>query len=115
MKVLDAFYSGKIKAVVHKKILEEYEDVLSRPKFDLDKDNVKRTINSFSKTGVFLDGIPSADEVKDKKDIVFYEVALDAKAHFESAYLVTGNQKHYPIRPIVVSPAEMIKIIEGGE
>ena len=28
------------------------------------------------------------------------------------AYLVTGNMKHYPIRNYIVTPKEMIEIIE---
>ena len=31
------------------------------------------------------------------------------------AYLVTGNQKHYPIRDFIVTPAEMREIIERGK
>jgi hypothetical protein len=46
-----------------------------------------------------------------KKDVVFYEVALSK----EDAYLVTGNNKHFPQSPIVVTPAEMIKILESIE
>ena len=30
----------------------------------------------------------------------------------DEAYLVTGNQKHYPIRHFIVTPAEMMEIIE---
>lgn len=44
----------------------------------------------------------------DPKDIVFYEVALSK----EDAYLVTGNQKHFPKAPIVVTPAEMMEILD---
>ena len=44
----------------------------------------------------------------DPKDVVFYEVAL-AK---ESSFLVTGNIKHFPAKSFVVTPAEMIQIIE---
>ena len=40
-------------------------------------------------------------------DAVFYEVALSK----EDAYLVTGNTKHFPKSPIVVTPAEMLDII----
>ena len=29
----------------------------------------------------------------------------------EDAYLVTGNTKHFPKSPIVVTPAEMVQII----
>ena len=42
---------------------------------------------------------------KDPKDIVFYEVALSK----EGSYLVTGNTKHFPKTPIVVTPAEMLE------
>ena len=41
------------------------------------------------------------------KDLVFYEVALSK----EDSFLVTGNLKHFPKSPFVVSPAEMIQII----
>ena len=44
---------------------------------------------------------------------VFYEVAL---AGFEDdTRLVTGNFRHYPISPIVVTPAQMIAILEERE
>lgn len=44
----------------------------------------------------------------DPKDIVFYEVALSK----EGSFLVTGNTKHFPKEPIVVTPAEMLEIIK---
>ena len=43
----------------------------------------------------------------DPKDIVFYEVALSK----EDSFLVTGNVKHFPVKPFVVTPAEIVKII----
>ena len=43
-------------------------------------------------------------------DLVFYEVAMEKRD--DDAYLVTGNQKHYPIRDFIVTPAEMMEIIE---
>ena len=39
---------------------------------------------------------------------MFYEVALSK----EDAYLVTGNKKHFPKTPIVVTPAEMLEILQ---
>ena len=50
---------------------------------------------------------PSAEHFPDPKDIVFYEVTLSK----EDAYLVTGNKKHFPDKPIVVTPAEMVEIL----
>ncbi len=43
----------------------------------------------------------------DASDAVFYEVALSK----EGSYLVTGNKKHFPKSPIVVTPAEMMEIL----
>ena len=30
----------------------------------------------------------------------------------DNSYLVTGNKKHYPLRDFIVTPAEMMKILE---
>ena len=48
--------------------------------------------------------------MSDSKDVVFYAVTL---SNSESTYLVTGNLKHFPEKPFVVSPSEMIKILEA--
>ena len=45
----------------------------------------------------------------DPKDVVFYEIALSK----EGSYVVTGNTKHFPVSPIVVTPAEMLRILEA--
>ena len=46
-------------------------------------------------------------------DLVFYEVAMEKRD--DDAYLVTGNLKHYPIKDFIVTPAEMMEIIERGD
>jgi hypothetical protein len=43
----------------------------------------------------------------DESDRVFYEVALSE----EDSFLVTGNLKHFPIDPRVVTPAQMLQIL----
>lgn len=48
------------------------------------------------------------NELQNEDDRVFYEVTLSK----DDAYLVTGNQKHFPKTPIVVTPAEMLEILE---
>lgn len=50
----------------------------------------------------------SEEKFLDPKDIVFYEVALSK----EGSFLVTGNTKHFPKTPIVVTPAELLEIIK---
>jgi len=43
----------------------------------------------------------------DEDDRVFYEVSLSN----EDSFLVTGNLKHYPTSPRVITPAAFIDII----
>ncbi len=49
-------------------------------------------------------------ELPDPKDRIFYEVVME-KRKTEEAYLVTGNIRHFPVKPFVVTPREMIDII----
>ena len=51
------------------------------------------------------------EEFPDPKDTVFYEVKMSK----EDAYLVTGNIKHFPNKPFVVTPKEMIDILSAKE
>ena len=49
----------------------------------------------------------------DADDIVFYEIVLTGRKTTD-AYLVTGNIKHFPVKPFVVTPKEMLDIIHGA-
>ena len=54
------------------------------------------------------------DEVlPDPKDVVFYAVLMEKRKE-EEAYLVTGNLKHFPARTYIVTPKEMLDIIQQG-
>lgn len=35
--------------------------------------------------------------------------------HSEDAYLVTGNLKHFPTKPFVVTPREMLDILNSQQ
>ena len=59
--------------------------------------------------GLHAERVPSKEHFPDPKDVVFYEVALSKNG----AYLVTGNVKHFPKTPIVVTPLELLEIIES--
>lgn len=61
------------------------------------------------RTKVYLLKVPSGESFPDSDDAVFYEVALSK----EDAFLVTGNIKHFPKKPIVVTPAEMLEILNS--
>ena len=42
------------------------------------------------------------------------QVVIMQKKKEGDAYLVTGNQKHFPREPFIVTPKEMVEIIESG-
>ena len=108
LKVIESIENGKITPLYNSEIIDEYIDVLSREKFRFTKDLIKRHMELFVEQGKQTERIHSTECFPDPKDIVFYEVAMSK----EDAYLVTGNKKHFPQKPIVVTPSEMMEILE---
>lgn len=99
---------GTIVPLYNEEILQEYLDVLYRPKFQIPADKIDDILDAITQNGLML-GRTSSDKVfPDPKDVVFYEVALSK----EGSYLVTGNTKHFPKTPIVVTPSELLEIIK---
>ena len=105
--------TGDIIPVLNDDIITEYEDVLDRPKFRFDKRAVKVFLDELKKRAVYSDYGLIEDEIPDPKDVVFYAVLMEKRKE-EDAYLVTGNLKHFPMRTYVVTPREMLDIIEEG-
>lgn len=58
--------------------------------------------------GILTERTTFGDWFVDEDDRGFYEVALSE----EDSFLVTGILKHYPIDPRVVTPAQMLEILE---
>ena len=100
---------GKIIPLYNEEIFQEYQDVLHRSKFHFPEALIDRIIDAISQMGIMLDRTKTEEIFTDPKDVVFYEVALSKKG----SYLVTGNTKHFPSTPIVVTPAELLRIIES--
>lgn len=111
LAVLAHVFSGAITPVFNEEIISEYRDVLSRGKFHLNPLDVEEALRVIIDYGLTLDRTKSDEVFPDPKDIVFYEVALSK----EGSYLVTGNTKHFPKTPIVVTPAEMLEILKQRE
>lgn len=110
VRVLEAMLDGKIVPLYHENILAEYEEVLHRSKFHFKEEAIQIIINAIKQYGVEVFPQPTGEILIDMDDLIFYEVAMEKRD--EDAYLVTGNQKHYPIKDFIVTPAEMMEIIE---
>lgn len=109
-KIFRAMLNGEITPLYHEYILQEYEDVLSRKKFHLNLETVKTVLKAVRQFGIEVIPTPTGEIFVDMDDLIFYEVTMAKRE--DNAYLVTGNQKHYPIRDFIVTPAEMLEILE---
>lgn len=110
-QIMDYVDKGIIVPLVNEEILEEYVEVITRNKFNFEKAAVELVMNGIEKRAIFVEREKTLEDFFDKDDIVFFEIVLSARSTMD-AYLVTGNMKHYPIRSYVVTPSQMIEIIE---
>ena len=111
VQVLEALMNGKIIPLYNDEIISEYEIVLNRPTFHFSKEKVAHYIQAIQEKGVLASRVSSDFDFPDSDDAVFYEVALSK----EDAYVVTGNLKHFPKKPIVVTPAEFMNIFNSNK
>lgn len=106
--LLDYVLDGDIVPLFNDAILEEYTEVLHRIKFGFSEERISAVLEVI-KMGLSLERTPSGELFPDEDDAVFYEVALS----LEGSYVVTGNLRHFPKSPIVVTPAEMLQIVQS--
>lgn len=107
VQVVKQIFLNKLVPLYNDEILKEYIDVLHRPKFRLSKDEINPLIDTILECGVDSNRVLYNDVLPDEDDRIFYEVSLSK----ENSFLVTGNIKHFPKTPFVVTPAQMLEII----
>lgn len=106
--LLDYVLDERIVLLYNDDILNEYDEVLHREKFHFSEERIQSVL-ALVQTGLRLDPTTSDEDFPDADDRVFYEVALSK----DGSYVVTGNLRHFPRKAIVVSPADMIHIIDN--
>ncbi|MBQ8839305.1 MAG: hypothetical protein IJ005_08305 [Bacteroidales bacterium] len=97
--------------MVNGDILEEYREVISRSKFHFSETDIIETMKLFTLTGEHYTPECLRKEFIDLNDVIFYETYL-MKA---GAYLITGNLKHFPSEPRILSTSDIVKIIKLSE
>ena len=108
-QVLQHIAEKNVVPLYNSEILSEYNEVLRRSKFSFPEDAVQIVMSAIEEYGIESDRTEiKGVEFPDPKDVVFYEVAMSQ----DSSFLVTGNLKHFPNTPIVVSPRELLDILE---
>lgn len=108
--IVELAFDGPIIPILNEAIEKEYREVLSRPKFHLPEDLLEGIMSTFHKRAIYVDAEHLDVELPDPKDLVFYEVVMEERKE-EDAYLVTGNIRHFPNRPFIVTPRTMLDII----
>ena len=113
-QIIAYMLNGTIVPLVNDAIVEEYREVLHRSKFHFKENTVDSFLLEISQRGIFLDGWEADILLPDPKDAVFYAVVMEARPE-KDAYLVTGNLRHFPEDVFIVSPREMLTLVETGK
>ena len=106
-RVLALVFSGVIQPLVCEEILLEYDCVLNLPVLDIPQELSLDILTKFREDGINPGRTASPEQHPDPSDQVFYEICLSV----EDAYMVTNNKKHFPAKPRVVTPSEILVIL----
>ena len=100
--------SGELTLYFDARILSEYSEVTSRPKFQFHIDRVIALLDHIEHRGQVVASSPLSRPLPDSGDQPFLEVAVAGQA----VCLVTGNQAYYPPKlrqgVKVFSPSEFL-------
>ena len=111
VQVVKQFITGKIIPVYSTEIINEYREVLNRKKFKFPKEAVEYLILAIEKYGISVTPTSTGTILTDMKDLPFYEVVMEKRE--DGAYLVTGNIKHFPKEPFIITARQLIDILNG--
>ena len=108
-RVLENLLLHRIIPLYNDDIIKEYDEVLHRAKFKLSEEQISTVIEHVKENGIDSSRFPYAGEMPDEDDRVFYEICLSK----EDSFLVTGNLKHFPKEPQVITAAEMMELLDN--
>ena len=102
---------GAVGLYVSPAILDEYTEVLHRPKFGFSEPVIAGLMRRITQVAVLVHPTRTLSVSSDESDNRFLECAQEARA----GYLVTGNKRHFPAPEFagikIVSPAEFAGLL----
>jgi len=113
VQVLQKLFSDSFCPVISKEIMAEYTEVLHRAKFHFSPAIVEDLLFAIEEKAEYVIPASTGAVLPDMKDLPFYEVVMEKRT--DDAYLVTGNQKHFPAEPFIVTAREFLEILEQNE
>jgi putative PIN family toxin of toxin-antitoxin system len=90
-RLLDLVLIGEIQLALDDRLLAEYREVLSRPRFRFAPSDVAALLAFLEREAVHVVAPSLHIKLPDTDDLMFLEVA-----HASGAVLVTGNSRHFP-------------------
>jgi len=108
--ILDLAANKKIQMIVSPAIMEEYEEVLRRPRLKFAPARISAILAVIRATSKMVKPSTKLAISRDESDNRFYECAEAGGAGF----LITGNTKHFPVNyknTRIVTPREFIDLI----
>lgn len=113
-RLVDLVLDGVARVCVDRRILQEYEEVLRRPRFSFSPATVAEVLDYLRHSADPVAALPLPANLPDPDDLPFLEVAAAAEA-----VLVTGNLRDYPKkaagRVAVVTPAGYLNLLRGSK
>jgi uncharacterized protein len=100
--------TGRLRLAYDFRIIDEYREILIRPKFKFRRENINSILKVIETEGALMQAKPIDIILEDPGDRPFIEVAVACKG----APLVTGNLKHYKVCEDLgvelITPAELV-------
>ncbi len=120
-RIMDLVILGQVTPVFDDRIISEYREVLSRPKFDFNQEDISALLDYFEADGESVVVPPlSGLNLPDVDDTPFIEVAAAAGCD----HLITGNTGHFPksviniagsgASDLVISPSAFLEKFMGA-
>lgn len=88
--------------------MQEYHEVLSKKKFKFEPGMINYILSAIEKYGVTVNPSSTGATLPDMKDLPFDEVVMEKREG--EAYWITGNLKHFTIKPFIVTARQMLDI-----
>ena len=104
-RIVDMLLNDDFELAVDDRILLEYQQVLTRPKFGFAPSDVYQLIAFIKIVTLSMTVQPMKIQLPDLKDQPFLEVVRAANADA----IVTGNMKHFPNVPDAVTPGDFVQ------
>ena len=102
--VVEKLFKNEFELCYTDEMIEEYDEVLRREKFGFSENQVDSFLQELLKNGVSSESAESTEPFSDETDRKFYDAAKT-----NDAVLVTGNTKHYPDQPFILTPHEFLQ------